>query len=87
MTQMLKNLPVILQTQVQSLGGKDPWRRKWQLSPVFLPGKFYGERSLVGYSPWGHKLLDMTEQLTLYMQWDHGLDCKVKTFWSNENCS
>ena len=32
---------------------KIPWRRKWQPTPVFLPGKSYGQRSLVGYSPWG----------------------------------
>ena len=32
-----------------------PWRRKWQPTPVFLPGKYQGQRSLVGYSPWGHK--------------------------------
>jgi len=35
--------------------GKIPWRRKWQLTPVFLPGKSHGQRSLVGYSPWGGK--------------------------------
>ena len=35
--------------------GKIPWRRKWQPTPVFLPGKSSGQRSLVGYSPWGHK--------------------------------
>ena len=35
--------------------------RKWQPTPVFLPGKFHGQRSLVGYSPWGHKEVDMTE--------------------------
>ena len=34
---------------------KIPWKRKWQPSPVFLPGEFYGQRSLAGYSPWGHK--------------------------------
>ena len=39
--------------------------RKWQPTPVFLPGEFQGQRSLVGYSPWGHKKLDMTEWLTL----------------------
>ena len=33
---------------------KIPWRRKWQPTPVFLPGKYYGQRSLAGYSPWGH---------------------------------
>ena len=40
-----------------------PWNRKWQLSPVFLPGKSRGERSLAGDSPWGQKGLDMTEPL------------------------
>ena len=43
---------------------KIPWRRKWQPTPGFLPGKSYGQRSLVGYSPWGHKKLDTTEQLS-----------------------
>ena len=32
-----------------------PWRRKWQLTPVFLPGKSHGQRGLLGYSPWGCK--------------------------------
>jgi len=40
---------------VQSLVGKIPWRRKWQPTPVALPGKSYGQRSLAGSSPWGHK--------------------------------
>ena len=44
---------------------KIPWRREWQLTPVFLPGEFHGQRSLAGYSPWGCKELDITEQLTL----------------------
>ena len=43
--------------------GKISWRRKWQPTPVFLPGKSHGRRSLVGYSPWGCKELDMTERL------------------------
>ena len=34
---------------------KIPWRRKWQPTPVFLPTKSHGQRSLMGYSPWGHK--------------------------------
>ena len=42
-----------------------PWRRAWHPAPVFLPGGLYGQRSLAGYSPWGHKELDTTEQLTL----------------------
>ena len=40
---------------------KIPWSRKWQPAPVFLSGKFHGQRTLVGYSPWGHKELDTTE--------------------------
>ena len=44
----------------------NPWvrnssRRKWQPAPVFLPGESHGQRSLAGYSPWGHTELDMTE--------------------------
>ena len=41
--------------------GKIPWRRKWQPTLVFLPGKFHGQRSLAGYSSWGGKELDTTE--------------------------
>ena len=41
--------------------GKIPWGREWQPTPVFLPGEFHGQRSLVGYSPWGPKELDVTE--------------------------
>ena len=43
--------------------GKIPWRRKWQPTPVHLPGKFHGWRNLIGYSPWGHKESDTTERL------------------------
>ena len=46
-----------------SIPGLGPWRRKWQPTPVFLPEKFHGQRSLVGCSPWGHKELDMTEHM------------------------
>ena len=45
--------------------GKIPWKRKWQPIPVFLPGKSHGQRSLVGYSPWGRKESDTTERLHL----------------------
>jgi len=37
------------------------WKRKWQPSPVFLPGKLFGQRNLAGYSPWCHKESAMTE--------------------------
>ena len=41
--------------------GKIPWRRAWQSIPVFLPGESQGQRSLAGYSPWGHTESDMTK--------------------------
>ena len=44
---------------------KIPWRREWLPTPVFLPGVSHGQRGLAGYSPWGHKESDTTEQLTL----------------------
>ena len=40
---------------------KIPWKRAWQPTPVFLPGKSHGQRSLMGYSPWSCKDLDTTE--------------------------
>ena len=55
--QLVKNLHV----NAGDLGliprfGKTPWRRKWQPTPVSLPGKFHGQRSLVGYSPYGRRV-------------------------------
>ena len=47
--------------------GKISWRRKWHPTPVFLPGKSHGQRSLVGYSPWGCKELDTTERLHFHL--------------------
>ena len=47
---------------VRSLGHQEmPWNRNWQSTPVFLPGKFHGQRSLLGYSPWSLKEFNMTE--------------------------
>ena len=54
---MVKNPLAMQETWVEKI----PWRRKWQPTPVFLPGKFHGQRSLVGYSPWGHQESDTTE--------------------------
>ena len=45
------------------VGREDPWRRQWEPTPVLLPGKSHGQRSLVGYSPWGRKESDTTEWL------------------------
>ena len=53
--------------------GKIYWKRKWQPSPVFLPGESLGQRSLVGYSPRGCKESDTTERLSMYAhhgRWD-----------------
>ena len=41
--------------------GRFPWRREWLPTPVCWPGEFHGQRSLVGYSPWGHKESETTE--------------------------
>ena len=60
MIQMVKNLPAMKETWVRSLGWEDPLEREGQPTPVFLPGEFHGQRSLAGYSPWGHKKLDTT---------------------------
>ena len=45
--------------------GKILWDRKWQRTPVALPGESHGQRSLVGYSPWGRKESDTTERLSM----------------------
>ena len=51
------------ETQVQYLGLEDPWKRKWQPTSVFLPGKSHEQRSLAGYGPWAPKELDTTYRL------------------------
>ena len=53
------------ETWVQSLGQEDPLEKGMATMPVFLPGEFYGQRTLVGHSPSGCKESDTTEQLTL----------------------
>ena len=68
---------------------KIPWRRKWQPTVVFLPGKSHGQRSLVGYSPWGHKETDTTEHTcarTRALNWHQFLRPKhhchqTRDFW------
>ena len=65
MAQTGKNLPAVQGTWVLSLGWeKTPWRGKWLPTPVFLPGKYPGQRSLVGCCLCGRKQLHVTEQLT-----------------------
>ena len=63
---MVKNQPVMQETQFKSCVWKIPRRREWRQIPVFLPGESHGQKSLVSYSPWGHKELDATEQLTIF---------------------
>jgi len=58
---MVKNLPAMQETWVRSLAWEDPWIREWQPTPVFLPGKSHGQRSLAGYSSCGHKKSDTAE--------------------------
>ena len=54
---------------------KIPWRRKWQPTSAFLPGKSHGQRSLVGSSPWGRKESDITEQMSAHTQHDIYVIC------------
>ena len=56
-TDLLNGLPFIPGSE------RSPWRRKWQPTPVFLPGKSHGQRSTVGSSAWGRRESDTTEQL------------------------
>ena len=61
--QRLKRLPPMRETRVQSLGREDSLEKEMQPTPVFLPGESNGWKSLVGYSPRGHKESDTTVQL------------------------
>ena len=63
MAQRLKHLPEMWETQVRSLGREDPLEEEMATHSLLLPGESHGGRSLVGYSPWGLKELDMTERL------------------------
>ena len=59
--QMVKNLPAMQETWFLSLGWEDPLEKGMAPTPVFLPGEFHQQRSLVGYSSWGREEMDMTE--------------------------
>ena len=60
---MVKHLPTMQRTWVQSLGREDLLEKEMATHSSFLPGESHGQRSLVGYSPWGRKESDMTELL------------------------
>ena len=59
------------------------WRRKWQPTPVLLPGKFHGLTNLVDYSPWGYKESDTTEQLHFHF-WSIAFANKITFFYTFE---
>ena len=64
-TQRVKNLPAMQEMRAQSLGREDPLMKGTATHSRILAGEFHGQRILADYNPWGHKELDMTEQLTL----------------------
>ena len=61
---MVKDLPAMQKTWVSSLGWEDPLKKGMATHSSILAGEFHRQRSLVGYSPWGHKQLDTTERLS-----------------------
>ena len=73
------------ETQVRSLCGKIPWSRKWQPTPVFLPGKSHGQRSLAGLSPWGHIVSDMSEQLSKHIHTHNSKELNINFLCQNIN--
>ena len=76
MVHTVKNTPAMQETWVLSLGQEDPLEKGMETHSRILLGKSHRQRSLVGYSPWGCKKSDMTEQLTFHfhsseeVQWD-----------------
>ena len=96
MAQRVKHLPAMWETWVWSLGWENPlekekatlWRTKRQPTPVLLPGKSHGQRSLVGYSPWGCKELDTTEWLHFpeKAMAPHSSTLAWKIPWTEEPC-
>ena len=64
---MVKNLPAMQEARgFDPCIRKIPWRREWQPTAVFLSGESQGQRSLEGYSPWGHTESDTTERLSMH---------------------
>ena len=67
------------ETRVWFLGQKDSLEKEWQPTPIFLPGESHGQRSLAGYSPWGCKESDTTEQLTHTVRYSSIIICFLGT--------
>ena len=78
MAQKVKRLPAMQETWVRSLGREDPLEKEMATHSSNLPQKFRGLRSLVGYSPWGRKELDTTEQLHFHFLQLQGTDEKIR---------
>ena len=75
---MVKSLPAVRETRVQSLGQKDPLKKEMATHSSILAWKSHGWRSLAGYSPWGHKESDTTERLHFLLFFFYpSLDCKL----------
>ena len=88
MTQTVKNLLASARDARDSSlipGQEDPAEQEMATPPVFLPGKFHGQRTLAGYSPWGCKELDTTEQLTLSLFQGKGERWEMGGQWSTQN--
>ena len=79
--QTVKCLSTMWETWVRSLGWEDPLERKWQSPPVPLPGKSHGQKTLVGYSPWGCKESDTTERLHFPYSYIKILTPKCGSIW------
>ena len=81
---MVKNLPTIAGgTGFDTWVRKMPWSRKWQPTPVFLPGKSHRQRSLAGYSPWVHKESTGLDKETTTMRKKHCfLNLAAFVYWS-----
>ena len=80
----VKNLPARQETWVQSLDGEDPWRREWLPTPVFLPGEFHGQRSLVWCSQWGRQRFGhdwVTNTFSLWNSMEVSQNTKSRIIW------
>ena len=75
---VVKNLPAQTGHGLMPSVGKISWRKKWQPTPVFLPGKFHGWRSLEGYCPGACKETDTTQRLNHHHNLPHGVVLKTK---------
>ena len=87
MAQQVKNPLQCWRCEFDPWVEKIPWRRKWQRSPVILPGKFHGQRSLVNYCPWGRKEVNKTEHACASTKRRRAGDIVLKQHTSLEFCS